>query len=80
MSINGVQDRDTLWIGGDWVPSDGGGSIEVISPHTEQVIATVPEASTADVDKAVVAAAGSAGERARGRPWTPPAGARSWPT
>ncbi|MET0666726.1 MAG: aldehyde dehydrogenase [Acidimicrobiales bacterium] len=56
MSINGVQDRDTLWIGGDWVPSDGGGSIEVISPHTEQVIATVPEASTADVDHAVAAA------------------------
>ncbi len=56
MSINGVQDRDTLWIGGDWVPSDGGGTIEVISPHTEQVIATVPEASNADVDQAVVAA------------------------
>ncbi len=56
MSINGVQDRDTLWIGGDWVSSDGGGSIEVISPHTEQVIATVPEASTADVDNAVAAA------------------------
>ncbi len=56
MSINGVQDRDTLWIGGDWVPSDGGGTIEVISPHTEQVIATTPEASTADVDKAVTAA------------------------
>ena len=56
MSINGVQDRDTLWLGGDWVPSDGGDSIEVISPHTEQVIATVPEASTADIDRAVVAA------------------------
>ena len=56
VTINGVQDRDTLWIGGDWVSSDGGGSIEVISPHTEQVIATVPEASTADVDRAVVAA------------------------
>jgi len=56
VSINGVQDRDTLWIGGDWVPSDGGGTIEVISPHTEQVIATVPEASNADIDQAVVAA------------------------
>jgi betaine-aldehyde dehydrogenase len=56
VSINGVQDRDTLWIGGDWVPSDGGGTIEVVSPHTEQVIATTPEASTADMDKAVTAA------------------------
>ena len=27
--------------------------IEVISPHTEEVVATVPEASTADVDRAV---------------------------
>ena len=59
MSINGVQDRDTLWIGGEWVPSDGGGTIEVISPHTEQVIATTPEASTADVDAAVAAARGA---------------------
>ncbi len=59
VSINGVQDRDTLWIGGDWVSSEGGDTIEVISPHTEQVIATVPEASTADVDKAVVAARGA---------------------
>jgi len=56
VSINGVQDRDTLWIGGEWVPSDGGGTIEVISPHTEQVIATTPEASEADMDKAVAAA------------------------
>ncbi len=56
MSINGVQDRDTLWIGGDWVPSEGSETIEVISPHTEEVIATVPHAGEADVDKAVAAA------------------------
>jgi aldehyde dehydrogenase (NAD+) len=56
MTINGVQDRDTLWIGGEWVASEGDQTIEVVSPHTEEVIATVPEASTADVDKAVAAA------------------------
>ena len=56
MSINGVQDRDTLWIGGEWVPSEGNETIEVISPHTEEVIATVPHASEADIDKAVAAA------------------------
>ncbi len=56
MSINGVQDRDTLWIGGEWVTPAGGERIEVISPHTEEVIATVPHASEADVDKAVTAA------------------------
>lgn len=56
MSINGVQDRDTLWIGGDWVRSEGRETIEVVSPHTEEVIATVPHASEADIDKAVAAA------------------------
>jgi len=56
VSINGVQDRDTLWIGGEWVPSEGNETIEVISPHTEEVIATVPHASEADIDKAVAAA------------------------
>lgn len=56
MSINGVQDRDTLWIGGEWVPSTGSDTIEVVSPHSEEVIATVPHATEADVDAAVAAA------------------------
>ena len=43
-------------IGGEWVPSEGNETIEVISPHTEEVIATVPHASEADIDKAVAAA------------------------
>ena len=34
-------------------PSD---VIDVISPHTEEVVGRVPEASTADVDRAVAAA------------------------
>ena len=33
-----MQVHDKLYIGGDWVASDGGGTIEVISPHTEEVI------------------------------------------
>ena len=48
--------RTTLFIGGDWVPALSGASIPVISPFTEQVIATVPRASLADVDAAVAAA------------------------
>ncbi|MGW6656555.1 aldehyde dehydrogenase [Rhodococcus sp. NPDC055024] len=42
-----------LFIGGEWVTPSGSGVIEVISPHTESVIGSVPAASTADVDRAV---------------------------
>ena len=48
--------RDKLFIGGDWVKPEGKGVIEVISPHTEAVIGTVPDASPADIDKAIAAA------------------------
>ena len=59
-------DRDKLYIGGDWVEPAGTSTIEVISPLTEEVIATVPEASTDDVDRAV-AAARAPSTPARGR-------------
>ena len=45
-----------LYVGGEWVPSTGTDVIEVVNPATEQVIATVPAASTADADRAVRAA------------------------
>ena len=48
--------RDQLFIGGEWVEPEGSGVIEVISPHTEEVIGSVPDASPADIDKAVAAA------------------------
>jgi betaine-aldehyde dehydrogenase len=48
--------RDTLYIGGEWVAPSGTGTIDVISPHTEEVIATVPDGTPADMDKAVAAA------------------------
>jgi aldehyde dehydrogenase (NAD+) len=51
-----VTDRDRLFIGGDWVTPASDAVIEVVSPATEEVIARVPEASTADVDRAVDAA------------------------
>jgi aldehyde dehydrogenase (NAD+) len=47
---------DRLLIGGEWVRPSTGRSIAVISPHTEEVVATVPEASEADIDRAVAAA------------------------
>ncbi len=47
---------DRLFVGGGWVEPVGTGSIPVVDPTTEQVIATVPEAVPADVDRAVDAA------------------------
>jgi betaine-aldehyde dehydrogenase len=49
-------DRDTFFIGGEWVPPAGTGTLPVVSPTTEAVIATVPDAMLADVDRAVAAA------------------------
>ncbi|MER0445364.1 aldehyde dehydrogenase [Streptomyces sp. Edi4] len=45
-----------LYIGGELTDPLGSGVIEVISPHTEEVIGRVPHASPADVDRAVAAA------------------------
>jgi aldehyde dehydrogenase (NAD+) len=48
-----VKVHDKLYIGGEWVAPAGADQIDVISPHTEEVIARVPDATEADVDKAV---------------------------
>ncbi|MFH8980002.1 aldehyde dehydrogenase [Streptomyces varsoviensis] len=48
-----------LFIGGELTDPAGRDVIEVVSPHTEQVIGRVPHASRADVDKAVAAARAS---------------------
>ena len=45
-----------LYIGGRWVPATSTDVIEVVNPATEEVIATVPAASTDDADAAVRAA------------------------
>ena len=45
-----------LFVGGEWVAPSTGRVIEVVSPHSEEVIATVAEAGPADVDRAVAAA------------------------
>ena len=51
-----VKDYDELFIGGQWVASEGDGRIEVISPSTEEVVARVPDATEGDVDRAVAVA------------------------
>jgi len=59
MSSSMLVHHDSIYLGGKWVPPAAGGRIEVVSPWTEQVIASVPAGSKADVD-AAVAEAGSA--------------------
>jgi aldehyde dehydrogenase (NAD+) len=51
-----MESHDKLFIGGEWVDPSTKNLIEVISPVTEEVIATVPDASTDDVDRAVTVA------------------------
>jgi aldehyde dehydrogenase (NAD+) len=51
-----VETREHIWVGGEFVASTGNGTIDVISPHTEQVIARVPDGTAQDMDKAVAAA------------------------
>ncbi|MBO3746264.1 aldehyde dehydrogenase [Streptosporangiaceae bacterium NEAU-GS5] len=48
--------HDTLFIGGEWVTPAGTGTIDVINPHTEEVVGRVPDGSPGDVDRAVAAA------------------------
>jgi aminobutyraldehyde dehydrogenase len=44
------------FIGGEWVDTAGGETMEVVNPSTGDVIAEVPNASAEDVDRAVQAA------------------------
>lgn len=47
---------DRLFVGGRWARSSGSNRVDVISPHTELVMAHAPGATTHDVDHAVQAA------------------------
>jgi len=49
-------DRSAFFIDGGWAAPATTGTIQVVSPHSEQVVATVPEGSNADIDAAVAAA------------------------
>lgn len=52
-----MPNTDHLFIDGSWTPSQGNEVIEVVNPATEEVVATVPAGTAADVDAAVDAAA-----------------------
>ena len=45
--------RDKIYINGSWVASTGSGTLDVIDSTTEEVMATIPEGTAEDVDKAV---------------------------
>ncbi|MGZ7012843.1 MAG: aldehyde dehydrogenase [Acidimicrobiales bacterium] len=51
-----MDERRRLFVGGAWAEPTGREVIDVISPHTEQTIATVAAAGPEDVDRAVAAA------------------------
>lgn len=51
-----LKHADKLFINGRWIAPKNNGRIEVVSPHTEQVSATVAEATEEDMDAAVAAA------------------------
>ena len=51
-----MREHQRLFIGGEWVEPAGTGTIDVISPHSEELVGCVPEGTTADIDRAVAAA------------------------
>jgi acyl-CoA reductase-like NAD-dependent aldehyde dehydrogenase len=51
-----VGHEGSLYIGGEWTAPSTDDAIEVVSPHTEEVIARAPAAGPRDVDRAVAAA------------------------
>ncbi|MCP2365019.1 betaine-aldehyde dehydrogenase [Nonomuraea thailandensis] len=51
-----MRQHDKLFIGGEWVAPAGTGTIDVISPHTEEVVGRVPDGTAEDMERAVAAA------------------------
>jgi aldehyde dehydrogenase (NAD+) len=47
---------DKIFVNGGWEPSDGTGTLDVINSTTEEVMATIPDGTASDVDRAVAAA------------------------
>jgi len=51
-----METRDVLYIGGEWVAPASTKTFTVVNPATQAVVATVPEGTEADMDRAVAAA------------------------
>jgi acyl-CoA reductase-like NAD-dependent aldehyde dehydrogenase len=54
-----VTEERRVYVGGEWAAASGTDVLDVVSPHSEDVIATVASAGRADVDAAVAAARGA---------------------
>ena len=63
-------ERKDLYIGGEWVAAQGRNTIDVIEAASEQPLGRVPDASPADIDRAV-AAARNAFDKGPFPDWTP---------
>ena len=57
-TIQGINARGDkqLFIGGEWRRATGTNTLEVVAPHSEEVLLSYVEPSTADIDAAVIAA------------------------
>jgi aldehyde dehydrogenase (NAD+) len=51
-----MREHKQLFIGGEWVEPASSRTIDVISPHSEELVGRVPEGTEADIDRAVAAA------------------------
>ncbi|SRR5581483_6238233 len=51
-----MHEYQKLFIGGEWVEPSGTATIDVISPHSEELVGRVPEGTEGDIDRAVAAA------------------------
>jgi aldehyde dehydrogenase (NAD+) len=49
-------DRDALYLGGGWAKPATDAVLDVVSPHSEEIVARVPAGSAADIDAAVISA------------------------
>src|SRR5690349_5501757 len=56
MTTSLLADHDSIFIGGQWVTAATSDRLDIVSPVTEQPIASVPSASREDIDRAVLAA------------------------
>ncbi len=51
-----MDDRDVIYVGGEWVPSGSDARIPVENPATEETVGHVPDGAEDDVDRGVAAA------------------------
>ncbi|HEU4736389.1 MAG TPA: aldehyde dehydrogenase family protein, partial [Solirubrobacterales bacterium] len=51
-----LQVRDKVFIGGEWVEPEASGTLEVVNSTSEETMGSIPACTTADADRAVIAA------------------------